>query len=124
MKPNVSDTPPTMIRVTVDPGICGFNCVIKARQLERRTVSIEITDSQCEMIKQMAEGIPTISLKELFTPMTQNPVYKNAEKSGCHASCVIPSAILKTAEVAMEMALPKDVCIRFNPFSGSDTNEK
>lgn len=120
----MSDTSPIRTNVVVDPGICGFNCVITARQLERRTISIEITESHCEMIKQMAEGIRTISMQELFMPMTKNPVYRNAEKSGCHSSCVIPSAILKAAEVAMEMALPKDVCIRFTPFSGNDTDEE
>ena len=46
-------------------------------------------------------------------PVTRNPVYLAAQQSGCHASCPIPMAVLKAAEVAMEMALPRDVSIRF-----------
>ncbi len=31
----------------------------------------------------------------------------------CHSSCPIPAAVLKAAEVAMSMALPRDVSIEF-----------
>ncbi len=51
-------------------------------------------------------------------PVTRNPVYLAAQKSGCHASCPIPMAVLKTAEVAMEMALPREVILQFEPCKG------
>jgi len=51
-------------------------------------------------------------------PVTRNPVYLAAQKSGCHPSCPIPAAVLKAAEVAMEMALPRDASIRFEPCIG------
>jgi hypothetical protein len=58
--------------------------------------------------------------------MTRNPVYIAAEKSGCHPSCAIPLAVLKAAEVAWDVALPRDVRIEFKhessgkAYHGSD----
>lgn len=99
--------------MTVDPGICGFPCVIKARKTGARQVSLEISGSDCEQIKKMARHLATVSIKELFTPLSRNPVYAAAEKSGCHLSCAIPVAVVKAAEVALELALPQDVYIKF-----------
>ena len=61
-----------------------------------------------------------MTLKELFLPLTRNPVTIAAEKSGCHPSCAIPSAVLKAVEVAMDMALPKDVALKFSPGTESE----
>lgn len=101
------------ICVTVDPGICGFACVIRASKIEKRRVRIHIAESDCKQIRQLSAKLQEITLKELFMPMTRNPVYQCAENSGCHGTCVIPAAVLKAAEAALEMALPKNVCIRF-----------
>ena len=62
----------------------------------------------------MAGDLETISLNELFMPLTRNPVYRTAQESGCHASCAIPSAVLKAAEVAMGMALARPVRFSFD----------
>ena len=97
----------------VDPGICGFACVIKARKTGARQVSVEISGSDCEQIQRMSERLTTLSVKDLFTPLSRNPVYISAEKSGCHLSCEIPVAVIKAAEVALELALPKAVHIKF-----------
>jgi hypothetical protein len=99
--------------VTVDPGICGFPCVVKARKVEARKVELEISDSECDEIKRMAGRLTTLSIKELFTPLSRNPVYAAAEKSGCHLPCIIPVAVIKAAEVALDLALPRDVHIKF-----------
>ena len=110
---------PDQACATVAPGICGNICRIRARKIDRRMVSIEITDSaECKQIQMLAGRLVEMSLKELFMPLTRNPVYMAAEKSGCHPSCAIPSAVLKTVEVAMGMALPQNVRFRF------DTEEK
>jgi UDP-N-acetyl-D-mannosaminuronate dehydrogenase len=101
------------ICATVDPGICGLPCRIRAHKENARTVIINIGQTQCEQINRLSEQINRITLQELFAPLTRNPVCMAAQKAGCHASCPVPSAILKTAEVAMEMALPKQVQIKF-----------
>ena len=103
------------ICVTVDPGICGFPCRIIARQLDNRMVLVTVVESECKQIQRLSKQLDKISMSELFEPMTRNRVYLAAQQSGCHPSCVIPAAVLKAAEVAMEMALPKEVHIRIEP---------
>ena len=97
----------------VDPGICGFPCIIKARKSGARQVSLAISGSDCEQIQRLAERLATLSMKDIFAPLSRNPVYISAEKSGCHLSCAIPVAVIKAAEVALELALPQDVHIKF-----------
>jgi Family of unknown function (DUF6951) len=98
-----------------DPGICGFPCTIKACKTQSRTVTVEISGSECKQIKRLETQFTEMSLKELFLPLTRNPIYQAAEKSGCHPSCAIPCAVIKAVEVAMGMALPKEVRITFKP---------
>ena len=100
---------------SVDAGICGFTCRIKAWKIDKRTVGLEISESECQQIQDFSECLSQLSLNEVFMPITRNPVYLSAEKSGCHPSCPIPAAVLKAAEVTMEMALPRDASIRFEP---------
>jgi hypothetical protein len=103
------------VRVTAEPGICGFPCTIDVQKEESYSVIIQISGSDCKHIKRMSDLIKQMSMRDLFKPMTRNPIYEAAQRSGCHPSCPIPVAVLKAAEVAMEMALPKDVIIRFEP---------
>jgi len=100
---------PRVVCVTVQPGICGFTCTVRARRVDRRAVAVTVSGSQCKQIQRLSGCVTTLSLKDLFTPLTRNPVYTSAEKSGCHASCAVPAAVIKAAEVALEMALPRDV---------------
>ena len=101
--------------VSVNAGICGFTCRIKAWKIDKRTVGLEISESECQQIQDFSELLSQLSLNEVFMPITRNLVYLAAEKSGCHPSCPIPAAVLKAAEVAMEMALARDASIRFEP---------
>ena len=105
-------TPPIAC-VTAEPGICGFPCTIKAQKSGNRTVTVEINGSECRQIQRLSTCLTEMSLKELFMPLTRNPVYIAAEKSGCHPSCAIPAAVIKAVEVALGMALPREVRIKF-----------
>ena len=102
------------ISLSVDPGICGFSCIIEARKGDRETVSLLINDSECKHVKRFSESIKEITLKGLFAPFDANPVYASAQQARCHSSCPIPSAVLEATEVAMGMALPRDVSIEFS----------
>ena len=104
----------------VDAGICGFTCRIRAWKIDKRTVGLEISESECQQIQDYSELIRQLTLNEVFVPATRNPVYLAAEQSGCHASCPVPVAVLKASEVAMEMALPRDASIRFEPCKGEE----
>ena len=110
--------------MTVDPGICGFPCVIKARKTGARKVSLKISGSECGQIQKIAERLTTLSIKELFTPLSRNPVYASAEKSGCHLSCAIPVAVIKAAEVALDLALPQDAHIKFETCQERNINAR
>lgn len=97
----------------VDPGICGFACTVCAQKLEARTVKIDIEGSECKQIQRLSELISQIGFRDIFVPLTRNPVFVSAEKAGCHPSCVIPTAVIKAAEVALGLALKRDVVIQF-----------
>ena len=101
------------ISVTVDSGICGFVCCINAWKIEKSAVGLKISESECQQIRQYSKLLQSLTLKDFFTPITANPVYLAAKQAGCHPSCPIPAAVLKAAEVALEMALPRDASIRF-----------
>jgi hypothetical protein len=102
-----------VIRVNIDPGICGFGCIIRAMKQEKRSVTVDI-ESDCEQIQKLADTLSDISIRELFLPLSQNPIFQIAERSRCHTACPIPSSIAKIAEVALGLALPKDVLLKFD----------
>jgi hypothetical protein len=93
----------------VDPGICGNSCVVKAFKRDEDRVSIEIEGSVCPYIKRFAELVREITKKDIFRPVSTNPAYIQAQEAKCHPSCPIPVAVLKAAEVAMDMRLPRNV---------------
>jgi hypothetical protein len=105
------------VYLDVDPGICGFSCRISVQKNNRKTATVKIHACDCLQIQKLSGLMTELTLKDLFLPLTRNPVHIAAQKSGCHPSCAIPVAILKTAEVAMGMAVQKDVAIRFQRSS-------
>lgn len=102
------------VSVLVNPGICGFTCIVSARKQEARMVQIDIEGSECKQIHRLSEMVSQLGLRDIFIPLTRNPVFVSAEKAGCHPSCPIPTAVVKTAEVALGLALKCDVVIKFN----------
>ena len=102
-----------LTRVTVDPGICGFPCVIEGKKKDKYLVELRGQGSECRHIQRFFEQVREINLRDLFAPISKSPVFQAAQQSGCHPMCPVPVAALKTAEVAMEMALPRDAQIKF-----------
>jgi hypothetical protein len=100
------------VRVQVDPGICGFNCSIHAYKGKGKTVRFKI-QSDCNQIQILATHLEEIGIKDIFVPLTRSPLFLSAEKSKCHLACPVPSSLVKAAEVALGLALPKDVMITF-----------
>lgn len=100
------------VQLIVEPGICGFPGSIRVQRAGRYSVKVELK-SGCQQIKGVASVLDEVKMSELFLPASRNPVYRAAELANCHASCPYPSAILKAAEVALEMALPKEVKFKF-----------
>jgi hypothetical protein len=109
------------IFVAIEPGVCGFCCEVRAWQQNKHSAIIEITNSECELVQRLAENITEVTLQDIFTPQTKNPVFQAAEQAGCHLTCPVPVAVLKAAEVALELALPRKVRISFKQAEKKDT---
>jgi len=101
------------VTVLVDPGICGFTCQVSAIRKTKKSARIEVIGSECKMINKLTESLPEITVKDLFVPHTNNLIFKSTEQAHCHLCCPVPIAIIKASEVALELALPKDVVINF-----------
>jgi len=108
------------ICIDVEPGICGFCCQVEAWQQNKHKAIIKITGSQCKLIQKLAENIKEITLRDIFVAHTSNPVFKAAQQAGCHLTCPVPVAALKAAEVALELALPKNASISFVQLEKKD----
>jgi len=106
-----SGTGPHDVLMMVDPGICGFTCSIRAMK-EGKRVIFDI-QSECGQIKKLAAALGTITLKDLFVPLSQCPIFRAAEDSKCHLACPVPASLVKAAEVALGLALPKEATVRF-----------
>ena len=65
------------------------------------------------MIQQLTELVKDVSMRDIFVPLSQNKIFLSAEKAGCHLACPIPSALVKAAEAALTLALPKDISFSF-----------
>lgn len=102
------------VTVSVTPGICGLKCRVTATRQSKKTASIEIIGSKCKMINKLGANPLEISVKDIFTPHTKSLIFKNTEMARCHLCCPVPIAIIKASEVALELALPKDVLIHFD----------
>jgi hypothetical protein len=99
--------------ISVEPGICGFCCQVQAWQQNKKSAFIKISGSDCKLVQKLAENIKEITVHDIFTRHSANPVYKAAEQAGCHLSCPVPVAVLKAAEAALELALPRKASITF-----------
>lgn len=101
------------VTVSVTPGICGLVCKVIATRKSKRVAAIEIIDSECKMINDLGVFLPEVTLVDLFKPLTKNIITISSEQAHCHLCCPVPIAIVKAAEVVLELALPQDVIIHF-----------
>ena len=100
--------------LNVDPGVCGFTCRIEGCKTKDRAAGVSILESQCEMVNKLSDGIDEVSVKDMFLPLTRNPVFAAAERARCHAACPVPSAVIKTLEIVLGLAVKKDVSFKFD----------
>lgn len=103
-----------MITATIEAGACGFTATVTAEKTDRRTVAITI-QSDCKELQALAGSITSLHLRDILKyPVTENPVYAAAAGARLHAGCPVPCAIIKSAEIALELALPKAVSLSFS----------
>ncbi len=100
-----------MISVNVNPGICGLKSVVKADSADMMNATIEI-ESDCPAVMDLAEKVKTVdAMKEVFAPFGTSSVFTASNGTLTHATCPVPTAILKAVEAACSFALPSDVVI-------------
>jgi len=101
-----------MTKVVIEAGICGFITSVEVSKLAKRKVKVVIT-SPCEKITRLGESLTEIDQWEIFKKHVDCDIYKAAGRCQLHVTCPVPIAVLKAIEVETELALPRDVIIRF-----------
>ena len=100
-----------MINVEVDAGVCGMKTVIKAKSEDMQKTLLEI-QSDCPDIQKAAEELKELdAMQEAFGKIGSTKVYEILRKHCKHAACPVPSGIIKAAEAASGLALPKQATI-------------
>lgn len=106
-----------MTKVIIKPGACGFTVKVTAGKDKGRKVHLSV-ETECEMVRKMFAEIPEVDMLALFTRHLDNPVYRAASKHLRHVACPVPGGVLKAAEVASGLNVPKDVSITFAEGQG------
>jgi hypothetical protein len=100
-----------MIKVDIDPGVCGLKTTLSIVPVEKWILRVEI-ESECPHVKAMEGDLAELnSMAECFAKYSQSTVYKSAENHIKHLACPVPTAIIKGMEVASGFAAIKDVSI-------------
>lgn len=101
----------SVVRAEIDSGICGFHTVVTAEAESMRKVKLTI-ESDCKQIQKAAALLPEMDmLEELKAGLGKGHVYEVLSGTVKHVTCPVGSGILKAAEAAAGLALPKDVSI-------------
>ena len=100
-----------MAQAEVFSGICGFTTKIIIDLSYEQNEAMQIT-SDCKHIDELAKNLGGEDLINIATKeMMGNPVFRCAQTLP-HPGCPVPAGIIKCAEVALELALPKDAYIK------------
>lgn len=104
---------PKECTIEVDAGPCKMKTRIHAVQQEDMMVKIDI-ESDCHHILKMSWRIGPINpYTEVESPILETEIYKWASQVLPHAACPVPSALIRSIEVASDMGVKRDAAIRF-----------
>jgi|GEM_PF-161186 len=97
-----------MAEVEITSGICGFATKVQANRINRRQVDVHIA-TECPNINKISTNVITVDpYKELFNKLHETQTYKILCEVVAHPACLVPAGVLKSIEVAAELALPRD----------------
>lgn len=100
-----------MIEVKVNPGVCGLKSSIMAESADGMNSTVTIV-SDCPAVMQLAEQVRLVdAMKEVFAPFGTSSIFTAANGILNHATCPVPTAILKAVEASCSLALPADVVL-------------
>lgn len=103
-----------MINTKINAGICGFITTIEAECTDGQNVTLNIV-SDCPSVAKAASQLKTVdAYANLFVkPVFSGPVYTILGDTLPHATCPVPSGLLKAVEAAAQLALKKEAVIEF-----------
>jgi len=108
-----------MTEVTIFAGICGFTTRVSGKEKGGYQAELNI-DSECPNWKKVNEilgekelNVLTELFKDKETGTLNSQVLDVSLKTIPHVSCPVISGVLKTLEVSVGLALPKDSTIVF-----------
>lgn len=103
-----------MAEVIVNPGVCGFNTILKINSEDMQNADVEIT-TECPNVKSMEQELKELDgYVECFAKFGDSRIFEAARKHCRHAACPVPTAIIKGVEAACGLALPRDVEIKIS----------
>ena len=104
----------TVVRVTA--GACGFEARVKALRKGKVSVRIEL-ESNCESVEDLGlifEQLGALTIRDFMsTGEKKNRVLQLTAEALPHSACPIPVAIIKAAEVELDLNIPCPVYIEF-----------
>ena len=101
-----------MTRVIVEAGICGFITTVEATRTGKRTVSV-VVKSDCEAVAELNGDLQELTWTEALGKPGESVVWKCVCEHIHHPSCPVVIGILKAIEAELDLAIPRDVAIRF-----------
>jgi len=97
----------------IDPGICGFNCIVEV-QAEQSSCSVSIK-SDCPGIQSLSDELREVNPFEQISYRDGIPIVMALAAKHCsHTACPVPAGIVKAIEVEVRLALPADSHIRLS----------
>ena len=103
-----------MTEVEIFSGICGNKTIVRVEDLKKykATVVIESTCPNFQKVAKILDSKTLDMMQELFKK-GESQVLNACQGIVPHVSCPVPSAVLKTLEVGVGLALPADATITF-----------
>ena len=95
------------IEAEINPGVCGLGATVNAVSADGMNVDVHI-ESDCPKVRAMATELASLNAFDQVLRMsyTETAPALLAAKHGLHATCMVPSAVLKAIEAAAGLALP------------------
>jgi len=104
----------TVVRVSA--GACGFEARVTALRNDKVSVRIEL-ESNCESVEDlgfMFEQLGALEIKDILsTGEKKNRVLQLTADALPHSACPVAVAIIKAAEVELDLNIPCPVSIEF-----------
>jgi len=98
-----------MAKSIINAGVCGFCTTVDVQSEDQQMATVTIT-TECPSRKPLEqESFETDGFSECFGKPGDGEAYNWCKQYCIHAACPVPIGIVKTVEVACELALPRNV---------------